>query len=108
MALQIKVTAKNQRMLTVANRLPITIKKIDGKYTYSQSSGGLVTGLSGLSDQYEKLWFGWAGLEVPQEDVATVEKDIKDQYGGRPLWIDDALMESHYNGYSSKFLLNCE
>ncbi len=37
------------RLLLLSNRLPITIKKgDDGDYSFSMSSGGLVTGLSGL------------------------------------------------------------
>lgn len=90
---------KKQRLLTVANRLPVTIKKSDGEYSYSQSSGGLVTGLSGLPDSYEKLWIGWPGTDVPEEDVARVEQDILEKYGGVPLWINHDLMDLHYNGY---------
>ena len=40
------------RLLVVSNRLPVTIKKnaegSDTPYTYSLSSGGLVSALSGL------------------------------------------------------------
>ena len=92
-----------QRLLTVANRLPITIKKTNGDYNYSISSGGLVTGLSGLpKDFYDTLWYGWAGLDVPEEDVAKVEDEIMKEHGGIPLWVNNELMDLHYNGYSSK------
>jgi len=38
------------RLLVISNRLPLTIKcSNDGKYEFTMSSGGLVTGLSGLS-----------------------------------------------------------
>lgn len=91
-----------QRLLTVANRLPITIKKNDGQYTYGKSSGGLVTGLSGLPDSYNALWYGWAGTQVPEGDVAKVEEEMMKDQGGVPLWIEDDLMDMHYNGFSSK------
>lgn len=95
-----------QRLLTVANRLPITIKKTNGEYTYGKSSGGLVTGLSGLPDSYNALWYGWPGTHVPEEDLKQVEEEMMKDQGGVPLWIDDELMELHYNGFSSK-LLSC-
>ncbi|KAI7159763.1 hypothetical protein KC352_g27066, partial [Hortaea werneckii] len=38
------------RLLLISNRLPITIKRSEeGTYDFSMSSGGLVSGLSGLS-----------------------------------------------------------
>lgn len=95
---------QKQRLLTVANRLPVTIKKKDGEYSYSQSSGGLVTGLSGLPDTYDKLWIGWPGTDVPEEDVERVEQDILEQYGGVPLWINHELMDMHYNGFCNGIL----
>jgi len=91
-----------QRLLTVANRLPITIKKVNGQYTYGKSSGGLVTGLSGLPKSYDALWYGWAGTQLPEGDVAKVEEELMKDQGGVPLWIDDELMDLHYNGFSSK------
>lgn len=98
-------STSKQRLLTVANRLPITIKKGEGDYTYSISSGGLVTGLSGLpKDSYDTLWYGWAGLDVPEEDVAKVEAEIMKAHGGIPLWINNELMDLHYNGYSNGIL----
>ena len=47
------------RLLLVSNRLPITIKRSDeGKYDMSMSSGGLVSGLSGLSKTTTFQWYG--------------------------------------------------
>ena len=91
------------RLLLVSNRLPITIKRSeDGSYDYSMSSGGLVSGLSGLSKSTTFQWYGWPGLEVPQDEIEPVTKRLKDEYNAVPVFIDDELADKHYNGFSSK------
>lgn len=91
------------RLLLVSNRLPITIKRSeDGKYDFSMSSGGLVSGLSGLSKSTTFQWYGWPGLEVPEDEIPVVKQRLKDEYGAVPVFIDDDLADRHYNGFSSK------
>ena len=92
------------RLLLVSNRLPITIKRSeDGKYDFSMSSGGLVSGLSGLSKTTTFQWHGWPGLEVPGEEAKDLTQRLKDEYGAVPIFIDDELADKHYNGFSSVF-----
>lgn len=91
------------RLLLVSNRLPITIKRSeDGKYDFSMSSGGLVSGLSGLSKSTTFQWYGWPGLQVPEDEVEDMKRKLKDEYGAVPVFIDDDLAEKHYNGFSSR------
>ena len=90
------------RLLLLSNRLPITIKRDDdGSYTFSMSSGGLVTGLSGLSKTTSFQWYGWSGLEFPENEFDHMKKRLKDEYGAHPVFIDDELADRHYNGFSS-------
>ena len=92
------------RLLLVSNRLPITIKRSDdGKYDFSMSSGGLVTGLSGLSKSTTFQWYGWPGLEIPDDEVKDLTSRLKDEYNAVPVFIDDELADRHYNGFSSKY-----
>ena len=92
------------RLLLISNRLPITIKRsADGKYDFSMSSGGLVTGLSGLSKTTTFQWYGWPGLEVPEEEAKDLTTRLKDEYGAIPVFVDDELADKHYNGFSSMF-----
>lgn len=95
---------EDPRLLLVSNRLPITIKRSDdGKYDSSMSSGGLVSGLSGLSKTTQFQWYGWPGLEVPEDEIDVVTKRLKDEYNAVPVFIADDLAERHYNGFSSMF-----
>ena len=94
------------RLLLLSNRLPITIKRSeDGSYSFSMSSGGLVTGLSGLGKTTSFQWYGWPGLEIPENEVEGVSKRLRDEYGAHPVFVDDELADKHYNGFSSKNLL---
>ena len=98
--------AERGRLLLVSNRLPITIRRSEGgKYEFSMSSGGLVTGLSGLAKTTTFQWYGWPGLEVPEDEVETVKSRLKEEYGATPVFIDDQLADRHYNGFSSASLL---
>ena len=91
------------RLLLVSNRLPITIKRSeDGGYDFSLSSGGLVSGLSGLSKATTFHWYGWPGLEIPEDEVGRLSERLLDEYNAIPVFIDDELADRHYNGFSSK------
>lgn len=91
------------RLIVIANRLPITIKQLsDSNYNYSMSSGGLVTGLSGLTKATNFLWYGWPGVHVPEAEVENVEMSLRQQYSAVPLWIEDDVADKHYNGMSSR------
>jgi trehalose 6-phosphate synthase len=91
------------RLLLVSNRLPITIKRsADGKYDFSMSSGGLVTGLSGLAKSTTFQWYGWPGLEIPKDEISEVTGKLKDEFNAVPVFMDDELADRHYNGFSSK------
>jgi len=93
------------RLLLISNRLPITIKRSndnDNRYETSMSSGGLVSGLSGLRKTTTFQWYGWPGLEVPEDEVEGLKDQLKREYNAVPVMLDDDLADRHYNGFSSK------
>lgn len=95
--------ASSGRLLLISNRLPITIKRTDdGQYSFSMSSGGLVTGLSGLSKTTSFQWYGWPGLEVPEAEAGPMREQLKEKYNAIPVFVDDELADRHYNGFASE------
>jgi trehalose 6-phosphate synthase len=91
-----------QRLLVIANRLPITLKPLDaGDYEFQTSSGGLAAGLKGLNGKTKFKWFGWPGLEVPRRDIKTLEAKLGSDFHAVPIWLSHALARHHYNGFSS-------
>jgi trehalose 6-phosphate synthase/phosphatase len=53
------------RVVIVANRLPVTARIEGDELIVDPSSGGLATGLRGPHEQSEGLWIGWPG-ELPR------------------------------------------
>ncbi|KAK8959257.1 Alpha,alpha-trehalose-phosphate synthase [UDP-forming] 1 [Platanthera guangdongensis] len=56
-----------QRLLVVANRLPVSAVRLgEDSWSLDISAGGLVSALLGVRDVDAK-WIGWAGVNVPDE-----------------------------------------
>ncbi|GAC95449.1 glycosyltransferase [Pseudozyma hubeiensis SY62] len=94
-------------LIVVSNRLPVTIKvdpSVPGGYTFSLSSGGLVSALSGCKKTMNFTWIGWPGLSVPPKDEEYIEKKLREEYSCQPVWISDEIADRHYNGFSNSIL----
>lgn len=100
------IPSHSGNIIVVSNRLPVTIKKnIDtGEYEYSMSSGGLVTALQGLKKTSTFQWYGWPGLEIPDDEKEKVKKDLKEKFNAIPIFLTDEIADLHYNGFSNSIL----
>lgn len=96
-------SARKGRLVIVSNRLPVSIKtKSQGEYQLEPSSGGLVTGLRGLSNSgVDFLWFGWPGLEIPKKNVPRLEKTLLKEENAIPVLLDQHTSDLYYDGFSS-------
>jgi len=93
------------RILVVANRLPMSIKAKDyGEFEYSISSGGLVSGLKGLSKVVDFKWFGWPGIDIHRNDKDKVRHHLADKFNAVPVFLPEDLSQKHYNGFSNSVL----
>jgi trehalose 6-phosphate synthase/phosphatase len=87
------------QVILVSNRLPVSIRRAEGKTTLERSSGGLVAGLSPLHDEGDSLWIGNLGvrdassLSGELRDLRFVNVDIPQEMGRR-----------YYNGFSNGVL----
>lgn len=92
-------------IIVVSNRLPVTISKDDtGKYQYKMSSGGLVTALQGLKKTATFKWYGWPGVEIPDDEKEQVKQDLLEQFNAVPVFLSDEVADLHYNGFSNSIL----
>jgi trehalose 6-phosphate synthase len=90
------------RLLVVSNRLPVTIKNTGkGQYDYQVSSGGLNSGLMALGREMSFKWFGWPGIDIPEEDQEDVRETLRRDHDAVPVFVEEKLMDRHYNGFSS-------
>lgn len=94
--------ATRARTLIASNRLPITVQKKDGELKLERASGGLVTALDSVVHDLETLWIGWPGGEVEQDDVAEVEKTLREGFCASPIFVNSRLQQKFVNGFSSK------
>lgn len=93
------------KVFVVSNRLPVTIDRLpDGSYSYSMSSGGLVTALQGLKKSTEFQWIGWPGVELPEDEQEAVNKDLKEKFNCHAVFLSDTIADLHYNGFSNSIL----
>ena len=92
------------RLLLVANRLPISITKRLGELRFTQSPGGLVTGLSLLSESYECILIGWPGIasgKLTDENKAQISEKLNaEKY--IPVFLSQKQVERYYLGFSNR------
>ena len=58
------------RLLTLSNRLPVTLRASGGGVSLVPSTGGLTTALRGVHERHEGLWIGWPGDACPPASSA--------------------------------------
>ncbi|GIX40770.1 MAG: hypothetical protein KatS3mg129_0503 [Leptospiraceae bacterium] len=96
---------KYEKILIVANRLPVTIHMDERNYHFSQSPGGLASALSSLKDKYEMEWLGWPG----EVDLTFINKDelteeLQSEYNATPIFLTRSHLYHYHFGFSNRAL----
>jgi trehalose-6-phosphate synthase len=58
---QVPVPNMSNRLIVVANRLPLTLRRSNGNWTTERSAGGLVSAMKPVLQKNGGDWIGWAG-----------------------------------------------
>lgn len=86
----------------ISNRLPVSVKKVDGKLQFASSNGGLSTAMSSLEVD-NKVWIGWPG--IASDELTDAEKrEIKDElvkHDCVPVFLTKDHVKYFYEGYSN-------
>ncbi len=94
------------RVIIVSNRLPVSVKKEDGKLVFSQSTGGVATGLSSYANNPNNRWIGWPG--IPSDDLTpTQRREVSRELARHnciPVFLTKKQIDNFYNGYSNSIL----
>lgn len=93
-------------LVIVSNRLPVSVKKTDGKLEFFSSTGGLATGLSSYTKKRGTKWIGWPGLpsdDLTEADKAKITRELKKQRC-YPVFLTKKQIDDFYNGYSNGVL----
>ena len=92
------------RLIVIANRLPFSITKRAGKFTFRSSAGGLAVGLSSLPKSYERLWIGWPGItneKLNNHDKEQIREKLAKE-NCLPIFLSEKQIERYYLGFSNK------
>lgn len=93
------------KLVIVSNRLPVSVKKVDGKLEFSDSIGGLATGLASIGNGIS-TWIGWPGIldeELNDDDRTEIRKYLKKK-NCYPIFLSEAMVHDYYNEYSNRIL----
>jgi trehalose 6-phosphate synthase/phosphatase len=92
------------KTIIVSNRLPVKLTKKDDGYQFSQSEGGLATGLGSIYKQDGNIWIGWPGLEVTDDkDKKYITKELK-ELSLAPVFLEHEEITEYYEGFSNSVL----
>ena len=71
-------TVDKSRVVVVSNRLPIRATRDleTGRWTFSETGGGLVTAMQGVRNEMNFLWIGWVGVEVEESERVSFAKAV--------------------------------
>ncbi|MFC2119117.1 bifunctional alpha,alpha-trehalose-phosphate synthase (UDP-forming)/trehalose-phosphatase [Bacteroidota bacterium] len=86
-------------IIIVSNRLPISIKKSDGKYNVIQSAGGLATGLKSYHQNNNSLWIGWPSIEAENLEEEKIISKLLAKDHCLPVFLTKELIELYYDGF---------
>jgi trehalose 6-phosphate synthase/phosphatase len=93
-------------LVIVSNRLPVSIKKVDGKLEFYPSIGGLATGLSDYTKRRGTKWIGWPGIpsdDLTKAEQAHITRELR-KHRCYPLFLTQKQIDDYYNGYSNGVL----
>ncbi|GER53852.1 trehalose-6-phosphate synthase, partial [Striga asiatica] len=92
-----------QRLLVVANRLPVfAVRRDDDSWSLEISAGGLVSALVGVKE-FETRWIGWAGMNVSDEAGQMALTKALAEKKCVPVFLDE-VTGNEYNDYSNNIL----
>ncbi|KAG6971869.1 hypothetical protein JG688_00004261 [Phytophthora aleatoria] len=94
------------RLIMVSNRLPISFQRNEttGEWSFTMSSGGLVTALNGIRDQVPFIWIGWLGEEIPHDEQSKVREKLAREFNCVPVFLSKEIAARYYNDFSNDIL----
>ncbi len=93
-------------IIIVSNRLPISVKKVDGRLEYYPSVGGLATGLSSYATDKKNKWIGWPGIasdDLSEQDRIAISEELQ-THNCYPVFLSQKQLDDYYNGFSNGVL----
>ncbi|MEW6040916.1 MAG: bifunctional alpha,alpha-trehalose-phosphate synthase (UDP-forming)/trehalose-phosphatase [Elusimicrobiota bacterium] len=98
------------RLIIVSNRLPFTVENKGGVLEFTESAGGLVSGISSYLDSLknssfsknEYVWVGWPGITLPETLKGELKKKAYSEFRSYPVFLAEDAMGAFYHGFCNK------
>lgn len=91
------------KTIIVSNRLPVKINHGESDLEFSQSEGGLATGLGSIYKEKDNIWIGWPGMVVEDEIKELVIDELKN-LNLVPVFLTEEDITGYYEGFSNEVL----
>ncbi|MEE8314403.1 MAG: bifunctional alpha,alpha-trehalose-phosphate synthase (UDP-forming)/trehalose-phosphatase [Myxococcota bacterium] len=89
--------ARQNSLVVLSNRLPVTVRRARGRLEVERSSGGLVSALDPILQEVEGTWIGWPGTSLrPKERLP-----FRSAYRLEPLNLTRNEVRHYYHGFSN-------
>ncbi len=101
------VTVHGERLILVANRLPVVLEKDTKGWGVRSSSGGLVTAMAPVLKNRGGLWIGWPGsIEIRDDKMdELLERGSKRAgYELTAVYLTPEEVENFYYGFSNEII----
>ena len=97
------------KLVIVSNRLPMSLREEHGHREFTESPGGLASGLraylrSAEARELDYVWVGWPGTEVAVEFQAEVTNRCREEFSARPVFLSRAETEAYHEGFCNNTL----
>ncbi|HSX05802.1 MAG TPA: bifunctional alpha,alpha-trehalose-phosphate synthase (UDP-forming)/trehalose-phosphatase [Candidatus Saccharimonadales bacterium] len=93
-------------LVIVSNRLPMSVRKVNGKLVFEQGLGGLATGLSGYIARTGTKWIGWPGIasdDLSKAEQAEIAQQLRKKHC-YPVFLTAQQVRDYYTGYSNSVI----
>lgn len=92
------------KIIIIANRLPVKIKREEEGFCIVRSEGGLATGLGSLETDSEIFWVGWPGIHTEDENEKQEITVKLHEMNFHPIFLSANQIENYYEGYSNSII----
>ena len=90
----------------MSNRLPVSVKRTNGKLEFYPSVGGLATGLASYAESKNNKWVGWPGIandDLTEKEREQIANELR-KHNCYPVFLTQKQIKDFYEGYSNSVL----